>query len=72
MQCLKPKTGSGMILENTPEHLPVIGYFNLVDIIAGPLTVIPCGAKQFDVLSYEEVEVLYDSVKNINRNLLLP
>ena len=72
MQCLKPKTGSGTILEDTPEHLPDIGDFSLADIIAGPLSVIPRGAKQFDVPRYEEVKALYDSVKNINRNILLP
>ena len=42
MRCLKPKVGSGTILEDTPDHLPPgIGNFELVDIIAGPLTVNP-------------------------------
>ena len=48
-----------------------IGDFSLADIIAGPLSVIPNGAKQFDVPSYEEVKAVYSSVKNITVILLL-
>ena len=43
----------------------------LADIIAGPLTVIPKGPKHFDVPKYEEIKALYDSVKDIDRNILL-
>ena len=71
MQCLKPKTGSGTILEDTPDWLPDVGDFSLADIIAGPRTVIPKGPKHFDVPKYEEVKALYDSVKDIDRNILL-
>ena len=41
MKCLKPKVGSGTVLEDTPAHLPPDeSYFNLSDVIAGPLEVI--------------------------------
>ena len=42
MKCLKPNIGSGTVLEDTPAHLPPDEpYFNLSDVIAGPLGVIP-------------------------------
>ena len=29
MRCLKPKVGSGTVLEDTPHHLPDIGIFKI-------------------------------------------
>ena len=31
--CLKPKVGSGTLLDDTPSHLPNIRLFNLADVI---------------------------------------
>ena len=41
MGCLKPKVGLGTIMEDTPDHLPDIGVFNIEDVIDGPLEVLP-------------------------------
>ena len=36
-----PKIGSGKELKATPRHLPDISEFHVIDIIKGPLKVIP-------------------------------
>ena len=42
MKSLKPKVGSGTILEDTPSHLPADeSMFDLHDVIAGPIDVNP-------------------------------
>ena len=53
MKFLKPKVGSGNVLEDTPAHLPDIGNIPLKDIIAGPLTITPHGSSHFIVLNFE-------------------
>ena len=53
--CLKPKVGSGTLLEDTPTHLPDVFLFKLADIIYGPLEVIPMKAAKFDVPEYGKV-----------------
>ena len=45
MRCLKPKVGTGTILEDTPDPFPDIGMFKLYDKIARPLEVIPLKVK---------------------------
>ena len=52
IRCLKPKIGSGTIVENTPESLPDIGLFDLHDVIMGPLEVIPVKGNKFNVPLY--------------------
>ena len=44
-RCLKPKVGTGIVLEGTPDHLTDIGMFKVYDVIAGPLEVIPLKGK---------------------------
>ena len=57
MRSLKPKIGSGTILD-TPSHLPHDEYqFDLHDVISGPLKVEALkGSSKFDVPSYEKSE----------------
>ena len=50
MHCLKPKVGSGNILEDTTSHLPPDEiHFPLCDVIAGPLHVFPKGSTRLEV-----------------------
>jgi len=60
MRCLKPKTDSGIILEDTPKHLPPDeGMFSVSQIIAGPLKVIPKGPTSFMIPEYENILAKY-------------
>jgi len=67
MRFLKPKFGSGDVLEDTPVHLPDISNVHITDIIAGPLVVNPQGSTQFKVNSYEDIQKHFNIVANINR-----
>ena len=69
MRCLKPKTGSGITLEDTPKHLPPDEFqFKLSNIIAGPFEVIPKGSKYFDVPCYGELQNLFRIVTKMKRD----
>ena len=54
--CLKPKSRSGTVLEETPKHL---GKYSdkipLIDIIAGPLQVEPLKGNKINVPVYQDV-----------------
>ena len=53
MRCLKPKVGSGIILEDTPSHLPPDeSRFPLCNVIAGHLEVSPKGSTQWEIPMY--------------------
>ena len=66
MRCLKPKVGSGTVLDDTPVHLPDdIWDFELKDVIAGPLQVFSKGFHQFVVPDYENIAQYY-------RNFIFP
>lgn len=69
MRSLKPKFGSGTVLEDTPSHLPPDeSTFELTDVICGPLEVNPLrGASKFNVPAYEKVKQIFDIVKNKDR-----
>ena len=67
MCCLKPKVGSGTVLEDTPDHLPDIGIFKIYDIIAGPLTAVPLRGSKMDIPNYEGVYDLFRDVSELNR-----
>ena len=41
LDCLKPHVDLSNIIEFTPEHLPDISKFELYNIIAGPIEVLP-------------------------------
>ena len=41
MECLKPKVGLGTIMEDTPDHLPDVGVFNIEDVVDDPLEALP-------------------------------
>ena len=71
VRCLKPRVGSGTLLDDTPEFLPDISLFNLADVIYGPLEVVPMKAGKFDVPEYQQVVEHFDCVKNLERNSLL-
>ena len=68
MKGLKPKCGSGNVLEGTPKHLPDdIENFCLSDIIAGPLTVIPKGSQKFEVPNYEKAVKFFNQASKVDR-----
>ena len=68
MTCLKPKVGSGNLLEDTPKHLPADeAPFDMSNIIAGPLEVIPKGPTHILVPCYEDMKCHFELVKNIDR-----
>ena len=71
IRCLKPKVGSGTLLEDTPKHLPDISIFNLHDVIYGPLKVVPVKGGKFDVPDYEQIVKHFDCVKSLDRNSLI-
>ena len=68
--CLKPKVGSGTLLEDTTEHLPGITIFDIKYIIYGPLAAVPVRVRKFDVPKYEDVLEHFNIVKKLNRNLI--
>ena len=49
IRCMKSKIGSGTILEDTPAHCPDVSFFQLTDVIYGPLNVVPLKGDKFDV-----------------------
>ena len=66
MKCLKPKVGSGIVLDDTPNHLPDdIWHFKMDDIIKGPIEVSPKGSMQFVVPAYEEIACILPTSLNI-------
>ena len=69
MKSLKPKCGSGNIIDDTLKHFPEdIGGFNLWNIIAEPLVVTPKGSTQFEVNNYENVVEIFNQVKKLIEN----
>ena len=46
MRFLKPKVGTGAILEDTPDHLPNIGMFKVYDMVVETLEAIPLKRKK--------------------------
>ena len=65
LTCLKPKIGSGNILEETPKHLPHDqDMFNLSDVIYGSIEAIQYGSDKFNIPKY-------DYVKTVNRVKML-
>ena len=68
MTSLKPKVGSGNLLEDTPKHLPADeAQFDMSNIIAGPLEVIPKGPTHILAPCYEDLKCHVELVKNIDR-----
>lgn len=71
IRCLKPKVGSGTIVDDTPSHLPDISLFRLADVIYGPLEVTPVRGGRFDVPSYQAVVAHFNSIKSMDREGLI-
>ena len=67
MKFLKPKVGSGNVLEDTPKHLPDIENIPLKDVIAGPLEVTPHGTSHFIVLNYQALSRNFAVVSKVDR-----
>ena len=58
MENLKPKIGSGTILESVLQHLGRdISVYPLYNIIAGSLEVIPMKNNKWNIPAYENVKV---------------
>ena len=53
LRCLKPKAGSSIVMEDTPD----IGIFNfkIHDIIDGPLNVLPLHGKKWNIPDYDSI-----------------
>ena len=61
---LKPKTGSGAKLEDTPAHMPDMSMVKLSDIISGPHQVVLERGAQCNVPQYENIKKKhFDNVK---------
>ena len=71
IRCMKPKVGSGTVLEDTPAHCPDLSFFQLTDVIYGPLGVVPLKGNKFDVPKYNNVVEHFNIVKNLKRNTLI-
>jgi hypothetical protein len=69
-RCLKPKVGSGTVIDDTPLHLPDISLFSLSDIIYGPLEVIPLKGQKFNVPLYPAVVEQFNDVNSLDRKRL--
>ena len=67
LHCLKPKVGSGTVLEDTPDHLPDISIFPVHDVIAGPLNVIQIRGEKMDIPDYDLIEDMFHKVSGLNR-----
>ena len=60
MKCLKPKSGSWPILDDTPKHLgDDLWDICLNDIVMGSVEVTPKGSTQFIVPDYENIVAYY-------------
>ena len=70
VKCLKPKFGSGTVLEDTPSHLPDdLFIFPIVNvIIAGPLILEPIKGAKFTFSDYEELVKHFNLVSSIDRS----
>ena len=70
--CLKPKSGSGTVLEETPKHL---GKYSdkipLIDMIAGPLQVEPLKGNKINVPVYQDVLKVFGFIVDIDRSIWL-
>ena len=68
--CLKPKVGSGEILEDTPPHLSSYNdTIPIKDIIVGPLQVEPQRGTKYLVKDYEKLVKHFKLVSDLDRNL---
>ena len=73
MRCLKPKVGSGNVLNDTPAYLPPDeSHFSLCDVVAGLLDVIPLkGSIKFNVPKYQEVAIAFVLLRKLDRQSLM-
>ena len=70
MQFLKPKLGSGTVLEDTPAHLPDVSFVQLKDIIAGPIQVVPMRGEKRDIPDYMRIKSHFEASKKIDLDKL--
>ena len=71
LDCLKPHVGLSNILESTPEHLPDISKFELCNIIAGPIDVLPLKGRKWEVPSYQELQRYFQLTRQLDREEVL-
>ena len=68
MESLKPKIGSGTILQSVPQHQGRdISVYPLHNIIAGPLEVIPMKNNKWNIPAYESVKEVFSKCEQIDR-----
>ena len=68
MESLKPKIGSGTILESVSQHLGRdISVYSLYNIIPGPLEVIPMKNNKWNIPAYESVKEVFSKCEKIDR-----
>ena len=67
MKIVKPKTGSGTILESVLQHLGWdISVYPLYNIITGPLEVIPMKKDKWNIPAYASVIELFSKCEKID------
>ena len=68
MESLKPKIGSGTILESVPQHLGRdISVYPLYNVIAGPLEVISMKNNKWNIPAYHSVKEVFSKCEKIDR-----
>jgi len=67
LNCLKPKVGSGTIMEESPDHLPDESEFQIEDIIDGPIKTVPLRNKKWDIPEYDSILTHFKDVLEIDR-----
>ena len=71
MNCLKPKIGSGDVLESYDVGQEDIAVVKLSNIISGPLSVTPLRHGKWQINGYSGIINTFDRVKKLDRESLL-
>ena len=68
IDCLKPRVGTGTVLDGIPSHLPRdLEIFPISNIISEPLRMIPLKGNRWDVPDYNNLEAFFKEVIKIDR-----
>ena len=67
LDCLKPRIGTGTILESYEDDRRDLDQFPLYNIIAGPLQVEPLHSRKWNIPSYPSLEDGFKRIIQINR-----
>ena len=70
LDCLKPRVGTGTVLESYDNARHDIDRFPLHNIIAGPLHVAPLRSNKWDIPKYQSLEERFNRVVKLHREEL--